>query len=114
MGQAIDYALNQWPSLLIFLEDGRLEIDNNLIENAIRPTALGEKNWLFIGQAQAGQRSASIYTVIECCRRRGLDPFAYLRDVFTRLPSMTNMQVQDLTPEAWARAHQRADLRATA
>ena len=112
MGQALDYALQQWPSLLVFLEDGRLEIDNNLIENAIRPTALGKKNWLFIGQAQAGTRSAIIYTVIECCR--GLDPFAYLRDVFTRLPSMTNWQVKDLTPEAWAKAHHRAALRATA
>jgi len=107
MGQAIDYALNQWSSLLLCLDDGRLEIDNNLIENAIRPTAIGKKNWLFIGEAQAGQRSAIIYTVIECCRRRGLDPFAYLRDVFTRLPSMTNWQVKDLTPEAWAKAQQR-------
>jgi transposase len=114
MGAAIDYALSQWPSLLLFLEDGRLEIDNNLLENAIRPTAVGKKNWLFIGQAQAGERSAIIYTIIECCRRRGLDPFAYLRDVFTRLPSMTNWQVKELTPEAWARAHQRAALRATA
>ena len=103
MGQAIDYALNPWPSLLIFLEDGRLEIDNNLIENASRPTAIGKKNWLFIGEAQAGERSAIIYTVIECCRRRGLDPFAYLRDVFTRLPTMTNWQVKELTPEAWAK-----------
>ena len=114
MGQAIDYALGQWPSLLVFLEDGQVEIDNNLIENAIRPTAIGKKNWLFIGQAQAGQRSAIIYTVIECCRRRGLDPFAYLRDVFTRLPSMTNWQVKDLTPEAWAQAQQQTVLRATA
>ncbi len=114
MGKAIDYALNQWSSLLLFLEDGRLEIDNNLIENAIRPTAIGKKNWLFIGEAQAGARSAIIYTVIECCRRRGLDPFAYLRDVFTRLPSMTNWQVKALTPEAWAKAQQRVAQRAAA
>jgi len=112
MGKAIDYALNQWPSLLVFLENGRLEIDNNLIENAIRPTAIGKKNWLFMGEAQAGDRSAIIYTVIECCRRRGLDPFAYLRDVFTRLPSMTNWQVKDLTPEAWAKAQQSPSLNA--
>ncbi len=114
MGQAIDYALSQWPSVLVFLEDGRLEIDNNRIENAIRPTAIGKKNWLFIGEAQAGQRSAIIYTIIECCRRRGLDPFAYLRDVFTRLPAMTNWQVKDLTPEAWAKTRSPVDLRATA
>ncbi len=114
MGKAIDYALNQWPALLIFADDGRLEIDNNLIENAIRPTAIGKKNWLFIGEAQAGARSAILYTIIECCRRRGLDPFTYLRDVFTRLPSATNWQVKDLTPEAWAKAQQQTDLRATA
>jgi transposase len=114
MGKAIDYALNQWPSLRVFLEDGRLEIDNNLLENAIRPTAIGKKNWLFIGGAQAGDRSAIIYTIIECCRRRGLDPFAYLRDVFSRLPSMTHWQVKDLTPAAWAKTQPQADLRATA
>ena len=114
MGKAIDYALNQWPALLVFLEDGRLEIDNNLIENAIRPTAIGKKNWLFIGEARAGDRSAIIYTIIECCRRRGLDPFTYLRDVFTRLPSMTNWQVKDITPEAWAKTQKPVDRRTAA
>jgi len=115
MGKAIDYALNQWPSLQFFLDDGRLEIDNNLVENAIRPTAVGKKNWLFIGEAEAGERSAIIYSVIESCRRRGLDPFAYLREVFTRLPSMTNWQVKDITPEAWAKSRSaRADLPAVA
>jgi hypothetical protein len=86
------------------LKDGRIEIDNNLVENAIRPTALGKKNWLFIGNANAGQRSAIIYTVIENCRRRGVDPFKYLRDVFTRLPNMTNWQIPEVTPQAWAKA----------
>jgi transposase len=114
MGQAIDYALRQWPALLVFLEDGRLEIDNNRIENAIRPTAIGKKNWLFIGDGQAGDRSAILYTVIESCRRRGIDPFAYLRDVFTRLPTMTNWQVKDLTPEAWAKSRPNVDQRAAA
>ena len=104
LGQAIDYALSQWQPLGIYLEDGRIEIDNNGVENAIRPTAIGKKNWLFIGEAQAGQRSAILYTIIESCRRRGLDPHAYLRDVLTRLPSMTNWQIKDVTPEAWAKA----------
>lgn len=63
MGQAIGYALQQWSRLLLYLSDGRLEIDNNLVENAIRPTAIGKKNWLFIGEAAAGERSAIIYTV---------------------------------------------------
>ncbi len=87
LGGAIDYALGQWPTLEVYLEDGRVEMDNNLVENAIRPTAIGKKNWLFVGDAQAGERSAIIYTVIESCRRRGLDPYAYLREVLTRLPT---------------------------
>jgi transposase len=114
MGKAIAYALRQWPSLQIFLNDGRLEIDNNLVENAIRPTAIGKKNWLFIGEAAAGERGAIIYTIIEACRRRNLDPFAYLRDVFTRLPAMTNWQVKDITPEAWVKRQNRADRSAAA
>ena len=104
LGQAMDYALGQWPTLEVFLKDGRIEIDNNRVENAIRPTALGKKNWLFIGDADAGQRSAIIYTVIENCRRRGLDPFVYLREVLTRLPNMTNWQIPEITPQAWAKA----------
>jgi transposase len=104
LGQAIDYALSQWPTLEVFLKDGRIQIDNNLVENAIRPTALGKKNWLFIGDANAGQRSAIIYTIIENCRRRSLDPFSYLRDVLTRLPNMTNRQIPEVTPQAWAKA----------
>lgn len=104
MGKAIDYALGQMPKLEIFVEDGRIEIDNNLVENAIRPTAVGKKNWLFIGAANAGQCSAILYTIIESCRRRSINPFEYLRDVLTRLPSMTNWQIKDITPAAWAAA----------
>ena len=106
MGLALEYALNNWPLLGVYLEDGRIEIDNNLVENAIRPTALGKKNWLFIGEANAGERSSILYTMVECCRRRGLDPYAYLHHVLTRLPSSTNWQIADLTPEAWARQTQ--------
>jgi len=105
MGQAIAYTLNLWPLLGVYLNDGRVEIDQNLVENAIRPTALGKKNWLFIGDAEAGQRSAILYTVVECCRRRGLDPYAYLRDILTRLPCSTNWQIEGLTPQAWAKEH---------
>ncbi len=69
-----------------------------------------KKNFLFFGEANAGERSAILYTVIESCRRRGIDPFAYLRDVLTRLPSITNWQVKDVMPEAWARSQQRPPL----
>lgn len=105
LGIAMDYALGQWPTLEIFLRDGRVEIDNNLVENAIRPTAIGKKNWLFVGQAQAGERGAILYTIVESCRRRGIDPYAYLQDVLTRLPKMTNHQIPQVTPSAWAKAH---------
>jgi transposase len=102
MGLALDYILNLWPLLGVYLDDGRIEIDQNLCENAIRPTALGKRNWLFIGHAEAGERSAILYTIVECCRRRGLDPYAYLHHVLTRLPFATNWQIAELTPEAWA------------
>jgi hypothetical protein len=105
LGQAMDYALGQWTSLAVYVEDGGLEIDNNVVENAIRPTAVGKKNWLFVGDSQAGQWGAILYTIIESCRRHRIDPFAYLRDVFTRLPSMTNQQIAEVTPAAWAKAH---------
>jgi transposase len=103
LAQAIDYALGQWPTLTVYLNNGQVEIDNNLVENAIRPTAIGKKNWLFIGDAEAGQRSAIIYTVIESCRRRGLDPYAYLREVLTRLPNMTNHQIPEVVPAVWGK-----------
>jgi len=98
--------------LEIYLSDGQVEIDNNLVENAIRPTALGKKNWLFVGEAEAGERAAIIYTVIETCRRRGIDPYAYLKDVLTRLPRMTNHQVPEVTPTAWAKAQMQAQRQA--
>jgi transposase len=101
LGQAIDYALKQWEALTRFAEDGTLEIDNNLIENAIRPSALGKKNWLFIGHPIAGERSAVIYTLLGSCRRHGINPFDYLKDLFTRLPMAKITQIKEFTPAAW-------------
>jgi hypothetical protein len=63
-----------------------------------------KKNWLFMGDAEAGDRGAIIYSIVESCRRRGIDPYAYLKDVLTRLPKMTNHQIPEITPEAWAKA----------
>mgnify|MGYP006275095853 CR=1 FL=1 len=107
-GKAVEYALEQWPKLWTYVMDGRVEIDNNACERAIRPTAIGKKNWLFIGEAEAGERSAILYTIIESCRRRGINAHEYLKDVLTRLPSMTNRQIAEVTPEAWARTRARA------
>ena len=104
LGKAIDYTLTLWPHLQEYLGDGRVEIDNNLVENAIRPTAIGKKNWLFIGDANAGEISAIHFTIIEACRSRQIDPWEYLRDVLTRLPSMKTSQISEVMPEAWGKA----------
>ena len=101
LGKAIHYALAEWDPLNRFLQDGRLEIDNNLTENAIRPSAVGKKNWLFIGHPEAGWRNAVIYSVIASCRRRGLDPWVYVREVLQRLPTMNHSEVPTLLPRCW-------------
>lgn len=101
LGKAIRYTLNEWQPLTRYLENGHLEIDNNLTENAIRPSAVGKRNWLFIGHPQAGWRSAVIYSVIVSCRRRGLDPWEYLRDVLQRLPGMKQSEIGSILPSRW-------------
>jgi len=103
LGQAIDYALKRWDALTRFVEDGVLEIDSNLIENSIRPSALGKRNWLFIGHPGAGERSAVIYTLLGSCRRHGINPFDYLKDLFTRLPAAKITQIRQFTPSQWAK-----------
>jgi transposase len=108
LGLAVDYTLSLSSVLEVYLRDGRIEVDNNLVENAIRPTAVGKKNWLFMGEAGAGQRGAIIYTVMESCRRRGIGPYAYLQDIFTKLPTMKMQQINEVTPEAWAKKKLRA------
>jgi len=101
LGKAARYALNEWEALTRYLEDGRLEIDNNLTENAIRPSAVGKKNWLFIGHPDAGWRAAVIYTLIASCRRHGIEPWDYLRDVLQRLPAMKQSELTTLLPSRW-------------
>jgi transposase len=100
-GKAINYTLKLWDKLLIYTEHDQVEIDNNLVENAIRPTAIGKKNWLFFGSAESGRTSAIHYTLLETCRKLGLNPDEYLRDILPRLPHMTNHTAKDYTPAAW-------------
>jgi transposase len=105
LGKACGYLLNHWEPLTAHLQHGETRLDNNLVENAIRPSAIGKKNWLFIGHPDAGDRSANIYSIIVSCQRFGLDPLAYLRDVLTRLPAMTNQDdLAALTPARWQSA----------
>ena len=102
LGKACSYLLNHWQVLTAHQDHSCTRIDNNLIENAIRPSALGKKNWLFIGHPAAGQRSAIIYSLVVSCQRHGKEPLAYLRDVLARLPSMTNQDdLTPLTPAGW-------------
>jgi len=87
LGEALEYALAQWDKFIVYLHNGHLEIDNNLVENAIRPTKLGAKNYLFFGSAEAGVHNALLYTLIENCKLQGLDPERYLAEVIERLPA---------------------------
>jgi len=107
LGQAIDYALKRWESLNRFVDDGILEIDTNLLENLIRPNALGKKNFLFFGHPEAGERSAVIYTLLGSCRRHGINPFEYLKDLFKRLPAAKITQIKEFTPAAWGKTNAR-------
>jgi transposase len=106
LGKAVRYLLNEYTALVGYLRDGRFEIDSNLVENDVRPSAVGKKRWLFIGHPDAGWRSAVIYTLIQSCRRYGINPQEYLTDVLGRLPSMTAKQVRELVPERWSKARQ--------
>lgn len=102
VGKACLYALGQWAGLQVYLEHGDVPIDNNGVENAIRPCALGKKNFLFIGDVGAGQRSATLYSLLGSCLRRGINPRDYLHWLFARLPTATNQTVHTLTPAAYA------------
>lgn len=102
LGKACDYTLGQWERLMVYLEYGEVEIDNNWCENAMRPTVLGRKNWLHIGSAEAGPRIAAITSIIETCRRLKINERDYLLDVLPKLPSWPITRIAEMTPMAWA------------
>lgn len=100
LGRAIGYALKLWDRLVVYLEDGRLRPDNNLAENAIRPFAVGRKNWLFSGHPRGADASAAIYSLIETAKANGLEPYRYLRHLFEHLPAATtDAQRKALLPQ---------------
>ena len=99
--KALDYSLKRWTALTQFLDDGQLPIDNNSIENQIRPIAIGRNNWLFAGSLRAGQRAAAVMSLIQSAKLNGHDPYAYLKDVLARLPTQKNSQIQELLPHRW-------------
>ncbi len=101
LGTAIRYFLDEYHALTGYLHDGRFQIDNNLIENSIRPSAVGRRRWLFIGHPDAGWRSAVIYSIIVSCRRRGINPQDYIADLLRRLPAQKINEIEELTPANW-------------
>ena len=98
--KAIDYSLKRWAALSRYATDGRLPIDNNPVENTIRPIALGKKNWLFAGSERAGKRAAAIQTLLGTAKLNGLDPAAWLRNTLEKLPTCLNSQIDSLLPLA--------------
>ena len=101
IGAAIRYYQARKPYLRRYIEEGRLEIDNNLIENAIRPLALGRKNYLFAGSHEAAQRAAIFYSIFACCAQHNINPMAYLTDVLGRIPEHPINRITELLPHQW-------------
>ncbi|MHA6575433.1 IS66 family transposase [Pseudomonas yamanorum] len=101
ISRALDYSLKRWAALSRYLDDGAVPIDNNWAENQIRPWALGRKNWLFAGSLRSGKRAAAIMSLIQSARLNGHDPYAYLKDVLTRLPTHRASEIEQLLPHKW-------------
>jgi hypothetical protein len=101
ISRALDYSLKRWVALSHYLDDGAVPIDNNWAENQIRPWALGRKNWLFAGSLRSGKRAAAIMNLIQSARLNGHDPYAYLKDVLTRLPTQRASEIDQLLPHKW-------------
>jgi hypothetical protein len=99
--QTLDYSLKRWVALTRYLDDGAVPIDNNPVENQIRPWALGRSNWLFAGSLRSGKRAAAIMSLIQSARMNGHDPYAYLKDVLTRLPTQQASEIELLLPHQW-------------
>lgn len=108
IGEAIRYALNIWNRLLVYTTDGRLLPDTNLVENAIRPTKIGWKNYLFQGNEQGAKRAAVLYSLLETCKKNDIDPYEWLKDVYTRIPTHPINRIRELLPTFWKQLHQTA------
>jgi transposase len=99
--KALDYSLKRWVALTRFVGDGKLPVDNNHIENQIRPIAIGRNNWLFAGSLRSGKRAAAVMSLIQSAKLNGHDPYAYLKDVLSRLPTQRASQIGQLLPHRW-------------
>lgn len=102
---AINYLLNRWKSFTLFLECGSVPLDNNMAERALKYPILGRKAWLFVGNPEAGETAAKLLTLTKTCNRLHIDPYAYLKDVYTRLPLLSPEEFPQLLPDRWLQAH---------
>ena len=93
--------LSRWPALTRYLEDGRLEIDNNIAERAMRTVAIGRKNWLFAGSEGGGRTAAILFSLASSCKGLEINPFAYLRDMLDRVSTHPSSRIDELFPDRW-------------
>ena len=101
IAKAIDYSLKRWEGFGRFLLDGDVPLDNNHCENRIRPWALGRRNWLFIGSQLAGERAAVMMSLLQSAKLNGHEPWTYLKDILTRMPTQLNSRIEELLPHRW-------------
>ena len=101
IGKAIGYSLKRWDKLSLYTTDARLQIDNNLVENAIRPVAIGRKNYLFAGSHDGARRAAMLYSFLGTCKINNVNPFEWLRDILRRIPSHSVNKLDQLLPNNW-------------
>jgi len=101
LGEAVSYTLNRWPALLVYLDHPFVEISNNGSERSIKPMVLSRRNWLFAGSEEGGHTAATIMSIVETCKRLGINPFEYMKDVLTRFPSAKTSQIDDFLPDRW-------------
>jgi transposase len=101
IGKALGYSIQRWPELMLYATDGKLKIDNNPVENSIRPVAIGRKNYLFAGSHEAAKRSAILYSLMGTCKLHGINPFIWLRDILQRIATHPINKIEDLLPQNW-------------
>lgn len=108
IGQAVAYTRSNWCALKRYVQDGRLSIDNNAAERALRAVVIGRKNWLFTGSRRGGRAAAILFSLVQSAKRNGLDPFAYLRDLLTRIPTHPQRRIHELFPDNWKKFQDQA------
>jgi transposase len=102
IGKALGYSIERWDRLCIYITNGMLNIDNNPVENSIRPVAIGRKNYLFCGSHEAAKRTAMLYSLLGTCKMNGINPFDWLKDVLERIPSHPINKIKELLPHKWS------------